>query len=78
MISDRRNRGRAARRLARLGPVALAVTVAYALARFAPYWVVGVNRWLWWLGVFGIANTCLLLADSVRHRLMRRLDSGQR
>ncbi len=55
-----------------VAPVALAMAVAYVLARFAPYWVVGVNRWLWWLGVFAVANTCLVLGDNLRSRLLGR------
>lgn len=48
------------------------MAVAYALARFAPYWVVGVDRRLWWLGVLAIANTFLVLGDNLRSRLMRQ------
>ena len=53
-------------------PVAVSLTVAYSIARFAPYWVLGVNRWLWWLAVFAVANTCLLLGDRLRARLSQR------
>ncbi len=58
--------------LTRAVPVAAAMGVAYGLARFAPYWVLGVNRWLWWFGVFGIANTCLVVGDRMRARLATR------
>lgn len=58
--------------LARAVPVVGAVAVAYLLARFAPYWVLGVNRWLWWFGVFAVANTCLILGDNLRSRLLRQ------
>ena len=60
-------------RLARAAPIVGAVGVAYCLARFAPYWVIGVNRWLWWFGVFAIANTCLVLGDSLRVWCTRRI-----
>lgn len=73
-MNRRRDSGRAGairRLLARALPVAVAVAVAYALARFTPYWVVGVDRRLWWFGVFAIANTCLVLGDNLRCRLMR-------
>ncbi len=56
------------------------MAVAFALARFAPYWVVGVDQRLWWFGVLAIANTCLVLGDNLRGRLVQqRLErrSGQ-
>lgn len=56
---------------ARAVPVVVAIGVAFGLARFAPYWVLGIDRRLWWLGVFGIANTCLVLGDNLRARLMQ-------
>lgn len=60
------------RRLARAVPVVVAVAVAYCLGRFAPYWVLGVNPWLWWFGLFAVASTCLVLGDNLRARLNRR------
>jgi len=60
------------RALARAAPVVAAISVAFGLARFAPYWVLGVDRRLWWLGVFATANSCLVLGDNLRARLMRR------
>ena len=58
--------------LARAAPVVAAISVAFGLARFAPYWVLGVDRRLWWFVVFAVANTCLVLGDNLRARLMRR------
>lgn len=69
---DHERPGLTLRVLARAVPVAAAMGVAYGLARFAPYWVVGVDRRLWWFGVLAIANTCLVLGDMLRGRLMRQ------
>ena len=59
-------------------PATMAMAVAYGLARYAPYWVIGVNRWLWWFAVFGIANTCLVFGDKIRSRYSVGVTSGRR
>ncbi len=46
-----------------LAPVVSAFALAYFISRTAPPWRLGMNPILWWISVFTVANTYLLLAD---------------
>lgn len=53
-----------------LAPAVSAFVMSFAVARFYPAWKLGVNPWVWWIGVFCAANLYLIWVDRLLSRLL--------
>ncbi len=59
----------ALRILIMLGPVAIGIAFTWWIGRAYPPHVVGINRWVWFAGVFVLANTLLFVSARAFRRL---------
>lgn len=53
-----------------LAPAVSAFVLSFAVARYYPAWKLGMNPWVWWIGVFCGANLYLIWVDRLLSRLL--------